>query len=190
MMMKSKVSMGMSGLYSTAPGLWSNLGEVETGEFILIRVEIFTPQHGIHPLDGGDAHPTHRIDMAGLQQLDVVQFGELPVFLRSREPLELSQGLASQVVAVHQEQYPLRSRMLDEAVHQVAGGEGLTAAGGHLDQRPRFRQRQRFLQVADGPGLHGPEAPGIQRRHFGEALAQVLRDRVCGNWLRHSGSAR
>ena len=88
------------------------------------------------------------------------------MFLGSVEALELAEGLATQVVAVHQKQYPPGAGILDEPVHQVAGGEGLAAAGGHLDQRPRLRQRQRSLQVEDGALLHRPQRPGIQRRHL------------------------
>ena len=153
-------------------------GRVEAGELLQLRGQLFTLQDGVDPLDGGDAHPAHGVDAPGLEELDVVQLGELASFVRGGEPLELAQGLPSQVATVHEEQHSPRSGVLDQAVCLVAGHEGLAASGGHLHQRPRPPCRQGLLQVPDGPLLHRPQARRVQRRHGLQSLAQVVSRQV------------
>ena len=67
--------------------------------------------------------------------LDVVQLGELAAVVGGDVLLELLEGLPAQVVAVHQEEHPLRPAELDQPVDDADRHEGLAAAGGHLDQR-------------------------------------------------------
>src|SRR5206468_460698 len=70
-----------------------------------------------------------------------------------------------------------RAGELDEAVNEVDGGVGLAAAGGHLDEGAAFVGGERFLEVADGFDLRGPE---IAFRHLicgqkvGEAVIELL----------------
>ena len=52
--------------------------------------------------------------------------------------LEFLQRLVAEVAAVDEEEHAARAGELDEAVDEVDGGEGLAAAGGHLDQGARF----------------------------------------------------
>ena len=99
-------------------------------------------------------------------------------FVRGGEPLELAQGLPSQVAAVHEEQHSPCPGVLDQAVCLVAGHEGLAASGGHLHQRPRPPRGQGLLQVPDGPLLHRPQARRVQRRHGLQSLAQVVSRQV------------
>ena len=156
-MMKSNSSIGKFGLYlhglRRAPGR----RHVETGSLLRFRVQLLTLQHGVDPLDGGDAHPAHRIDAVGLQELNVVELGEFAPVAGHGEPLELPVRLSSQVAAVHEEQHPPCARVPDEAIDLVAGHKRLAAAGGHLHQGTRAGLGQRLLQVADGLSLHGPE---------------------------------
>ena len=56
---------------------------------------------------------------------------------------------AAQRVAVDQEQHPLGPGVLEQAVDEVAGCEGLAAAGRHLDQRAWPIVGERLLEPAD-----------------------------------------
>ncbi len=71
----------------------------------------------------------------GAQVLDVVQLGELAAVVRGGVLLELVEGLPRQVGPVHQEQHAPDAAELDQPVDLRDGGEGLAAAGRHLDQR-------------------------------------------------------
>jgi hypothetical protein len=82
--------------------------------------------------------------------LDDVLLAELVVVVGRDVSVEFLLGLPAQVAAVHQEQHAPHAGKLDQPVDEADGGEGLAAAGGHLDQRTRLVQRQAGFQVADG----------------------------------------
>ena len=129
----------------------------------------------------------------GLQELRVVQLGELAPLVRGGEPLELAEGLPPQVGAVDEEEDAPGTGVLDQPVHLVAGHEGLAASGGHLHQGPRPVLRQGLFQVRDGALLRGPEVGGVQGRHGPEPLAQVSRYQIGGRrvgCLREAGAPR
>ena len=112
--------------------------------FLVGRVKLrFAAQHGVQALDGGDVHLADIVQDVGLQVLDVVQLGELAPVVGGDELVELLEGLAAQVVAVHQEEHPPGFGVLDQAVDEVDRGEGLAAAGRHLDQGARAGRRRR-----------------------------------------------
>ena len=95
--------------------------------------------------------------------LDVVKLGELAAVVGRDELLEFFQGLVAEVAAVDEEEDAARAGELDEAVNEVDGGEGLAAAGGHLDEGAAFVGGEGFFEVADGFDLRGPE---ISRGHL------------------------
>ena len=80
-------------------------------------------EHGEEALDGGDADLRNRIELVGLHVLDVVQLSEEASVVRGAEALELVEGLASEVVAVDQEEDAAGVGVLDKAVGEVAGGD-------------------------------------------------------------------
>ena len=73
-----------------------------------------------------------------VQVLDDVFLAELVVVVGRDVLVELLLRLAAEVAAVHQEQHAPRAGELDQPVDEADGGEGLAAAGGHLDQRARL----------------------------------------------------
>src|ERR1700761_5864376 len=66
-----------------------------------------------------------------------------------RKLLELGQGLASEVAAVHQEQDALGPRVLDQPVDKIAGRECLAPTACHLDQSSGAICGERLLKVAN-----------------------------------------
>ena len=56
------------------------------------------------------------IDAVRLQVLDVVKLGEQAAVVGRAEGLELLEGLAAEVAAVHEEQHAARAGKLDQAV--------------------------------------------------------------------------
>src|SRR2546422_10950116 len=89
--------------------------------------------------------------------LDVVKFGELAAVIGRDELLEFFQGLVAEVAAVDEEEDAARAGELDEAVNEVDGGVGLTAAGGHLDQSATFVDGEGIFEIAGGFNLRGAE---------------------------------
>ena len=85
-------------------------------------------EHGVEPLDGGDADPAHRVEGIGGQVLDIVKLSELPAIIRSDVLLELHPSLASQIAAVNQKKHPLGVGKLDEPVDRAYGGECFATA--------------------------------------------------------------
>ena len=108
-------------------------------------------------------HLADIVQQVGLQVLHVVQLAELAPVIRRDELVELFEGLPAQVVAVHQEQHPPRFGVFDQAVDEIDRGEGLAAAGRHLDQGARAVHGEGALQVMDGLHLGGPQVVGDQR---------------------------
>ena len=131
------------------------------GFFVLVR-QLPPLEHGIHALDGADADPRGGIEGVARQALDDELFGELEVVVRRDVLLELLERLVAEVAAVDQEEHAARACELDEAVDEVDGGEGLAAAGGHLDQGAGTVLSQRLFEIVDGGDLGGPEAGGTQ----------------------------
>ena len=76
--------------------------------------------------------------------------------------LELLERLVAEVAAIDEKEHAARAGELDEPVDEVDGGEGLAAAGGHLDQGARTILSQRLFEIVDGGDLRGPEA-GVLR---------------------------
>jgi hypothetical protein len=98
------------------------------------------------------------VELVALQVLDDVFLAELVVVVGRDVLVELFLGLAAQVAPVHQKQHAPGAGELDQPVDEADGGEGLAAAGGHLDQGARLVGLQAVLQVADGDDLRGPQA--------------------------------
>ena len=106
------------------------------------------------------------------------------------EGVEFLHRLLPEVGAVDKKEDPLRVGVLDEPVRDVGGGEGLTGAGGHLDERAGMVFPQRLLEVANRLRLYGPELrvvefregpkPGAERRslRIGSDLAHPLGKRL------------
>ena len=124
-----------------------------------------------------------RVDPVRLQVLDDVEAREIAAVVGRDEGLELAQRLVAEIVAIDQEQDAPGAGVLDQPVAEVAGGEGLAAAGRHLDQRARVVGGERALQVLDRLDLAVAQARGDQRRH----LLQAARG-ACGPWASHSAS--
>ncbi len=65
--------------------------------------------------------------------------------------------------------------VLDEAIGEGAGGEGLAGAGGHLDEGARARFGEGFFEAADGFDAADADVfaiVGMREGHLGEAMAQ------------------
>ena len=126
--------------------------------------------------------------------LDDVLLAEFEVIDRGDVLVELLLGLSSQVAAVHQEQHAPRAAELDQPVDEADGGEGLAAAGRHLDQRTRLVLGEARFQVADGGDLRGPElevAPfGDEGRHRADAVQEAARIGGAGFALRVARGVR
>jgi hypothetical protein len=74
------------------------------------------------------------VELVALQVLDDVFLAKLVVVVGRAVLVELFLGLAAQVAPVHQKQHAAGAGELDQAVDEADAGEGLAAAGGHLDQ--------------------------------------------------------
>lgn len=96
--------------------------------------------------------------------LDVVEFGELTTVIRGEEGLEFFQGLASEVVAVHEEQDSLGTGVFDEAIDEAGCGEGFATAGRHLDECSLAIFGEGAFKVGDGFDLAVAEIFGDERR--------------------------
>ncbi len=157
-MMKSKVSMGIAGLYSRGSGCLNEPLEL-VDRFVLRDLrQVLALQHGVHALDGADADAGGGVERVAGQALDDVFLGELEVVVGRDVLLEFLERLVAEVAAVDQEQHAPRAGELDQAVDEGNRGEGLARAGGHLDQGARAVFPQGVFEVVDGRDLRGPEA--------------------------------
>jgi hypothetical protein len=136
-------------------------------------------EHAEQPLDGADGDARREVELVALQVLDDVFLAELVVVVGRAVLVELFLGLAAQVAPVHQKQHAPGAGELDQAVDEADGGEGLAAAGGHLDQGAGLVGLERVLQVADGDDLRGPQAGFDERRQGLQAGEEG------GGWLLH-----
>jgi hypothetical protein len=125
-------------------------------------------------LDGGDHHLRVGVDPAGVQVLDDIGVGESVGGARRVKVLEFLQRLIAQVVAIDQKEDAAGAGLLDEAVGEGAGREGLPGAGGELDERPRLVLGERFFQPLDCLDLTVAQAGDVKRRHFAQAATQGL----------------
>src|SRR5258708_35451160 len=62
--------------------------------------------------------------------------------------------------------------MLDEAITEITGSEGLAAAGGHLNESARAGCGAGLLQAFDGAGLSRPKIALVERGKMLEAGRQ------------------
>ena len=61
--MKSKVSMGMAGLYATSRGRLIGGGDLEAGFFVEVLGQLFAAEHGIKALDGADGDAADGVEL-------------------------------------------------------------------------------------------------------------------------------
>ena len=118
MMMKSKVSTGRSGDVGDGDGLAARpAGRLEERFVLVGRVVLrIALEDRVKPLNGRDDHLAGRIDGVAAQVLDRELLGKGVGGPSISELLELVQRLASQIVAVHQEEDSLGIGVLDKAV--------------------------------------------------------------------------
>jgi hypothetical protein len=135
-------------------------------------VQLFAAQHGVQALDGGDDDLGVGIDAAAVQVLHDVGLVEGVRGAGRVEVLVLLERLVAQVVAVHQEQDAACPGVLQQPPAEVAGGEGLAGAGGHLDERARAVGGERGFQAGDGVDLALAQAGGFQWWHLLQPSAQ------------------
>ena len=134
------------------------------GGFFIGRIELgLAGEHRVETLNSGDVHLPDIVEYIGLQMLDVVKLGEFPPVIGGDKLVKLLEGLATQVVTVDQEEHPFCFGVLDQTVDEIDGGEGLAAAGGHLDQGAGTIESERSFQVVDGLHLGGPQIGRKQR---------------------------
>ncbi len=182
--MKSKVSMGKSGLYSIGSGSLNRLPSSRRRLLVDLLGQFPPLEHRVEALDGADADPRRGVERVAGQALDDVLLGELEVVVGRDVLLELLQGLAAEVAAIDQEEDPPGAGELDQPVDEVDGGEGLAAAGGHLDQGAGTVAAQRVFEVVDRLDLRRPQALRYQLRHLLQAGEEGLRLRRTGPAVR------
>src|SRR5690606_32604666 len=110
-------------------------------------------QQRVQALDGGDHHLGVRIDTVAAQMLNNVGVGEAVGRTVRLKVLVLLQRLVAQVVTVDQEEDAPGPGVLEQPPGKGAGGEGLTSAGGELDQSTGFVLSQGSFQALDGINL-------------------------------------
>ena len=72
----------------------------------------------------------------------------------------------------HQEENAAGAGVGDETPGEVAGGEGFSAAHGHVDQGAGVIASERLFEIGDDAVLVVPEARAGQRRHDAQAATQ------------------
>ena len=164
---------GDGGVVLDGVGRFAELGEGGGGGFLVAGVVVgFAFEDGIEALDGGDGDAADGIDGVGGEQLDVVDFGELAAVAGDGELLEFVEGLAAESAAVDQEENAAGTGVGDETPGEIAGGEGLSAAHGHVDEGARVIASERLFQVGDDAVLVAPKALAGQGGHDAQAAAQ------------------
>ena len=99
-----------------------------------------------------------RVDRVRLQVLDVVHLGELAAVVRGAYCWNSRSVWSPRLLRSTRNRMRLRAGELDQPVADVAGGEGLAAAGRHLDQRARVVGGERALEVLDRLDLAAAQA--------------------------------
>lgn len=115
--------------------------------------DLAADEHGVEALDGGDADLADGVDFIAGEELGVIEFGELAAVAGGDELLEFVEGLAAEGFAVDQEEDAFGAGEFNEAVDEVAGGEGFAAAGGHLDEGAGVACRRGILRVCGWPSF-------------------------------------
>ena len=105
--------------------------------------------------------------------LDVVFFGEFVAVGGADELLEFVEGLLAEVVSIDQEEDAFGAGVFDEPVAEVDGGEGFTAAGGHLDQGAGAIFSEGFFEVENAFNLDAPEVGFVQGGQLLKAGAEL-----------------
>src|ERR1019366_4030226 len=103
---------------------------------------------------------------------------ELAPIAGTAELLELIERLAAESSAVHEEQNAPRARVGDQAVDQVAGGEGLSAAHGHVDEGAGVVAGEGLFKVRDDAVLVIPKSLARDGRHDAQPVAQATARRL------------
>jgi hypothetical protein len=155
---------GEGGVVGDGLGLSEQVAQSIHALLVVFGRQLAALEHAEQPLDGADGDARREVELVALQVLDDVFLAELVVVVGRAVLVELFLGLAAQVAAVHQKQHAPGAGELDQAVDEADGGEGLAAAGGHLDQGARLVGLERVLQVADGDDLRRPQAGFDERR--------------------------
>src|SRR5260370_1811763 len=84
----------------------------------------------------------------GRRRFERIDPGRSGVFAGNGELLEFVEGLAAQSAAVHQEEDAACAGVRDEAIDEVAGGEGLSPSKGHVDEGTRVGAAKGLIRVA------------------------------------------
>lgn len=74
--------------------------------------------------------------------------------------------------AIDQEENAAGAGVGDQAIDEIAGSAGFSAAHGHVDEGARMVAGERLFQVGDDAVLVVPKAPARQRRHDAQAAAE------------------
>lgn len=83
--------------------------------------------------------------------------------------------MAAKISAIDQEEDAgIDAGLLKEAVDEIDGGEGLSGAGGHLDEGTAAPGAERLFQVLDGGELRLPELASRERWEFLQQLGEGL----------------
>ena len=82
-------------------------------------IQFLAAERGVAALGAADGDSADVVELIRLEVLDVVDLGELAAGVGGYELVELSRGLLAQVGAVHEEDDPLCSGVLDEAIGEA-----------------------------------------------------------------------
>jgi hypothetical protein len=121
------------------------------GMLVVVLGQFAALEHRVHALDGADDDARALVQVVAGQVLDDVFLAELEVVVGRDVLVEFLLGLAAEVAAIDQEQHAPRPGELDQAVDEADRGEGLAAAGGHLDQCARLVGGQAGFEVFGWP---------------------------------------
>ncbi len=154
------------------------------GMLVFLLGQFAALEHRVHALDGADDDARALVEVVAGQVLDDVFLAELEVVVGRKVLVEFLLGLAPEVATIDQEQHATGAGELDQAVDEADGGEGLAAAGSHLDQRARLVGGEAGFEVFHCLDLGGPKLPTLaafdQHRHFAHARQKSRRWR-CGD---------
>ena len=112
-------------------------------------IQLFILEDGVHTLNGADADLGVLRHIRTFESLHCIEFGELAVVVTRRKGEHLLFRLFTQVLGVHQKQYPLALGVFENPVHGRDGGIGLTGTGSHLYQGSGFIQFEGVFQIDD-----------------------------------------
>ena len=110
-------------------------GDIRAGEVVGTFGEVLPAQNRIEPLDGADRDTADVVEVRRGEVLDVVELGEEAAGVGRAVAVEFVTGLLAEIGAVHEEEDAAGLGVFDEAIGERAGSEGLSRAGGHVDER-------------------------------------------------------